>query len=540
MVFAGKGRWVILSVLVLCLVGFALLHYNIFLTSDRTLGAQGTKRRLTRPGGYSNNVTNPNKSLRQGGMSWATNGSLFSARKSTRKNNVSLAPPVPKITVVTPVKDQPPSSLLPVGGAALGATPFKSAPQDAYSFLFRIVNLMATSGVQPYLYGRSLLGSRRHHGMVPGDKHISICIFADKGRAQEIFEKGNLNAQTSDFGFQIPFTHNQKVRVWLFKAVGKRAECVGVDNKCRAWLAKHERGSPSGFPLAWFGAPVMVPFGSYAVPAPGLNIEVLKKIAPDWKRPCRSKRPCRVNKKNANWVFYENGGEVLRKGDTTIHFLKFSNGNFSKEHATPSRPKVPKRLDKFNWRNCDDFRGTNISHGLYLQLQKIVKAFEQTNTDYVMSFGSLLGMVRDNGINPQEVDNDFIVHKHFKPSPQVYKALFDHGLIMFRYDIWRICNYRRTPSSDGRVPWKGRYVIFSDVYTALPNLILLHSMHGARPVFKRKWTRSTMRVGDVDVNTPDLASSKAFLARVYGRYMTVKMELNWKSRVRAQVKRRRL
>ena len=117
----------------------------------------------------------------------------------------------------------------------------------------------------------------------------------------------------------------QKVRVWLFKAVGKRAECVGGDNKCRAWLAKHERGSPSGFPLAWFGAPVMVPFGSYAVPAPGLNIEVLKKIAPDWKRPCRSKRPCRVNKKNANWVFYENGGEVLRKGDTTIHFLKFSN-----------------------------------------------------------------------------------------------------------------------------------------------------------------------------------------------------------------------
>ena len=133
-----------------------------------------------------------------------------------------------------------------------------------------------------------------------------------------------------------------------------------------------------------------------------------------------------------------------------------------------------------------------------------------------------------------------LVHKHFKPSPQVYKALFDHGLIIFRYDIWRICNYRRTPSSDGRVPWKGRYVIFSDVYTALPNLILLHSMHGARPVFKRKWTRSTMRVGDVDVNTPDLASSKAFLARVYGRYMTVKMEFNWKSRVRAQAKSRRL
>jgi len=133
-----------------------------------------------------------------------------------------------------------------------------------------------------------------------------------------------------------------------------------------------------------------------------------------------------------------------------------------------------KPLAEFSWRDCKKYnkskQNNNRTEALYQQLKKVVHVFNTFNkTNYVIGYGTLLGIRRENKMNVNEVDNDIIVDRNF--NPDTYKeALFKEGLIIFGTSgINRICEYSPVRSAAIKAPWiAGNYCTYTDIYKQLP------------------------------------------------------------------------
>ena len=75
---------------------------------------------------------------------------------------------------------------------------------------------------------------------------------------------------------------------------------------------------------------------------------------------------------------------------------------------------------------CAPYTGINRSAALE-KLLTVVNTLDQLNITHTLGFGSLIGVLRDKAINPNEVDNDFIVNR-FKLTREIY-------------DIFRVMDY---------------------------------------------------------------------------------------------------
>eukprot|EP00041_Stephanoeca_diplocostata_P015801 m.303148 g.303148 ORF g.303148 m.303148 type:complete len:391 (+) comp20160_c0_seq1:114-1286(+) len=97
--------------------------------------------------------------------------------------------------------------------------------------------------------------------------------------------------------------------------------------------------------------------------------------------------------------------------------------------------------DARNFQECAPYLGVNVSEELWKQLGLVSQAFETANVPFMLFAGTLLGVMRDNGINPYEVDCDIMVDENFTITNKTQDALHSHGLHAFWYkgDI-RICN----------------------------------------------------------------------------------------------------
>ena len=114
--------------------------------------------------------------------------------------------------------------------------------------------------------------------------------------------------------------------------------------------------------------------------------------------------------------------------------------------------------EPMNWGHCD--RHANLE----TQLLRTLKAFDVCKTTVFLSYGTLIGALRDHGMNPYELDNDLLLLSNSLPH-SCKQALYDQGLAVFMHGgVWRVCPIAKQ-RSDSYPPW---YSVpsfnFTDVY----------------------------------------------------------------------------
>lgn len=193
----------------------------------------------------------------------------------------------------------------------------------------------------------------------------------------------------------------------------------------------------------------------------------------------------------------------------------------------PVKGAKPVDFDKFNWRYCKPpEKNISIPDALYDQLKRIVSVFN--DTEYIAAYGTLLGIIRDKDINPYEIDNDIIVSKKFRPSYELKMRMIKVGLIIFKHDIYRICDYQSKPYKKNIPPWGKRYVVYTDIYNQLPDI---KPFHGKKDVYDKSWHIQQMPLRDIMINTPDNESAKALLHLTYNNYMQYPKKETWKQKI---------
>lgn len=187
-------------------------------------------------------------------------------------------------------------------------------------------------------------------------------------------------------------------------------------------------------------------------------------------------------------------------------------------HDIPHEPlKIcSKDLNHFSWKDCKMLKpNESRTEVLYNQLRKLLKVIN--NTDYIVGYGTLLGIIRDKNMNPNEVDNDILIPKTFKPTQLLRKQLFDQNLILFKSNIYRLCEYTQITHKN-IPPWKAKtHIPYTDLYNELPIIQL-----DRKGLITKKWTSRTIKFRDIYVKVPDNET-------IY-HWMKIKYK-NWKKSV---------
>ncbi len=195
-------------------------------------------------------------------------------------------------------------------------------------------------------------------------------------------------------------------------------------------------------------------------------------------------------------------------------------------------PPVKRKPDvwrkQFNWRDCKRFKkgSLNRTEALYQQLKKVVRVLNRAN--YIVGYGTLLGVVRDNQMNPNEVDNDIIVDQNFDPDP--YKErLFNMGLIIFKSGIYRICEYNPVQSAN-KNPWTaGYYSTYTDIYNQLPYVLV--DPENPNTAIRKKVIIRQRKFRDMSVNIPQDTVINEWFSKRYGNWKVPSIK-GWKKKVK--------
>ena len=125
-----------------------------------------------------------------------------------------------------------------------------------------------------------------------------------------------------------------------------------------------------------------------------------------------------------------------------------------------------KQITEWNYSDCNDTVSANRTNQLFEQLKALRNAFMKHDIAHTLAFGSLVGAIRDHMINVYEVDNDVML---IDPAPfpvAFYQTLFNAGYIIFKNDIWRVCQHSSQRRRANDAPWdhKKQYFPYTDVY----------------------------------------------------------------------------
>lgn len=225
--------------------------------------------------------------------------------------------------------------------------------------------------------------------------------------------------------------------------------------------------------------------------------------------------------------------KYIRGTNTSVGPAELKSTTVAPVKMTTSRaPPVKRKPDvwkkQFNWRDCKRFKkgSLNRTEALYQQLKKVVRVLNKAN--YIVGYGTLLGVVRDNQMNPNEVDNDIIVDKNFDPGP--YKErLFNMGLIIFKSGIYRICEYSPVQSAN-KNPWTaGYYSTYTDIYNQLPYVLV--DPENPNTAVQKKVTIRQRKFRDMKVNIPQDTVINEWFSKRYGNWK-VPAITGWKKKVK--------
>eukprot|EP00041_Stephanoeca_diplocostata_P019055 m.404650 g.404650 ORF g.404650 m.404650 type:complete len:556 (-) comp21199_c0_seq1:176-1843(-) len=188
------------------------------------------------------------------------------------------------------------------------------------------------------------------------------------------------------------------------------------------------------------------------------------------------------------------------------------------------------------WRYCELYTGNNISQALHDQLGVVAECFRQKGIPYYVSYGTLLGIVRDGGINPYEVDNDIVIPLNFTITPKMYRFMESFNLHLFMDGIPRLC-YKAAEPHTLDAPWgqsKG-YMVYSDVYPFLPffpvEFDYFDSGKNKSNLLNFSYGVEEVRVGNITVRTYDNVTARLFMRRKYKNYNMPPLQngSEWKS-----------
>eukprot|EP01063_Lacrimia_lanifica_P011823 TRINITY_DN18509_c0_g1_i1.p1 TRINITY_DN18509_c0_g1~~TRINITY_DN18509_c0_g1_i1.p1 ORF type:complete len:308 (+),score=33.07 TRINITY_DN18509_c0_g1_i1:29-952(+) len=158
--------------------------------------------------------------------------------------------------------------------------------------------------------------------------------------------------------------------------------------------------------------------------------------------------------------------------------------------GTPSPPPTPapplvKKLRRMTFYDCDDgHHGGNRTARLFSQLVRVRGALEAAGIAHALAYGTLIGALRDGGMNPFEIDNDVVLVGRGEARLEArtlpdgfFEALWARGLIAPRSSPrrFKVCDARRDfsrrdPDSKGTMPCWGNdmddpvYFPYTDLY----------------------------------------------------------------------------
>jgi hypothetical protein len=103
---------------------------------------------------------------------------------------------------------------------------------------------------------------------------------------------------------------------------------------------------------------------------------------------------------------------------------------------------------------------------LFHMLKNVSMVFKSLGKRHFLSYGTLLGAMRYNDINPFEVDNDIIVYFPFEIDDDLRFSLQKHNLIIFeQHNIPRICTESNSVRPSNTPPWQlSKNCIYTDLY----------------------------------------------------------------------------
>lgn len=181
------------------------------------------------------------------------------------------------------------------------------------------------------------------------------------------------------------------------------------------------------------------------------------------------------------------------------------------------------------WNGCKPFKKKkSIQEELYMQLVNVVKSLNNANITYALYAGSLIGVLRDNNINPFEVDNDLMISENFFLTEDIRYIFFKNGLHIFKDGIYRACNIGKKSST---APWSGDYTTYSDFYSFLPyihcNTIDVFSKMDRRRIDHYE----SVKLLNLSVNIPNKKLSQDCLNTRYGNWKKYSGGQYWKVKV---------
>ncbi len=200
-----------------------------------------------------------------------------------------------------------------------------------YSIVFNILKVLYTSNIRATLFGGSVLGARRHMGIIPfGEWDVDIAVFSTDTDAIEKLlnaEKIKWSYNEYGFGYHINNGTNYYTDLWLLQSFENGdAICVGIKKLggCKLWYSHFGRGNSLRMAKpaiynSWVGPDVLYPFGPYLLPIPYdstgyLNLE----YGIHWNVSCSEYDalvPCKKYYGRTPFVFVESASKhVLRVG----------------------------------------------------------------------------------------------------------------------------------------------------------------------------------------------------------------------------------
>jgi hypothetical protein len=179
--------------------------------------------------------------------------------------------------------------------------PIVCADDPGYGYTYAIIAALEARGITTALEAGSHLGAKRHHGVQPfGDKDIDLAVFStDYSKIHDALREVGLGWEENPEGFGYHLGRAQGLKgtqlyidLWLYERTEEGVRCVGIDNGCHRWAARHGNTKDPDYPdtpmyndTDWF--PLRkIHFGAQSVNAPHSDSILVRTYGDDWQHMC--------------------------------------------------------------------------------------------------------------------------------------------------------------------------------------------------------------------------------------------------------------
>lgn len=183
------------------------------------------------------------------------------------------------------------------------------------------------------------------------------------------------------------------------------------------------------------------------------------------------------------------------------------------------------------WTGCDPFLKGSIQDGLRNQLRNVIRVFDEINVQHAIYGGTLIGALRDNGMNENEVDNDLMVPSEFTFTESMRRVFFVNGLHVFKDRIYRICNIGSMVSS--RRFWDdpgSQYCLYTVLYPFLPYMHCDPHIESTNNIIRISGYEK-VKIDDFEATMPNLLQAEQCLNTRYGQWRKEYKESSWRNKL---------